>query len=390
MSHVISGLLSNTCLAGGLAIVVFLAQQSQYLRFRPQVCHAAWLLVLVKLISPTFFAIPVSIGLARSDQVRNEPMAVTTSGTGDRTSARAEPISAAGGNEAIPLQAVDVVPTPQLAVVDLVASNAATCPCPATAFGSCSALTRRVEMIVSQNSLAFKSHWASVFLFALTVLPIGIANADDEQKDWSAERREFVERIEELTREIEELRNEGNDNWAQHLVGRRDYSRGILPMLDQILELEQGLEKAQARQDFGQAEHFKDKLETWVDKFWRAERIGEMEGRLSELKLQRDELAEEREGKARQQVESFVADQEKLLKLLRHLHTIVETDDDNRIEKLEKQVDEREESLLLRIEQFHLERHMIEARREGDDVQQLEAELQEVRKALRELNGGSE
>jgi hypothetical protein len=67
----------------------------------------------------------------------------------------------------------------------------------------------------------------------------------------------------------------------------------------------------------------------------------------------------------------------------------VETDDDKRIEKLEKQVDQREESLLLRIEEFHLERHMIEARQEGENVRELEAELQKVRKALRELNGGS-
>jgi hypothetical protein len=123
-------------------------------------------------------------------------------------------------------------------------------------------------------------------------------------------------------------------------------------------------------------------------KFWRAERIGEMEGRLSELKVERDELAEAAEDKARQRVEAFVADQEKLLKLLRDLHKIVETDDGKRIEKLEKQVDEREESLLLRIDEFHLERNLIEARQDGEDAQEWEAELQKIRKALRELNGG--
>jgi hypothetical protein len=67
----------------------------------------------------------------------------------------------------------------------------------------------------------------------------------------------------------------------------------------------------------------------------------------------------------------------------------VETDDDKRIEKLEKQVDQREESLLLRIEEFHLKRHMIEASQEGEDVQELEAELKKVRKALRELTSDS-
>ena len=242
-------------------------------------------------------------------------------------------------------------------------------------------------MIVSQKSIPFKSNW--VLLFALLLLPLGIANAEEDKKDWSAERQEFVERIEELTREIEEPRYEGEDNWAKHLEGRRDYYKGILLMLDEILKLEQSLEKAQAGQDFDQAEQFEDKLEALGNKFWRAERIGEMEGRLSELKVEQDELAEEGEDKARQRFEAFVADQEKLLKLLRDLHKIVETDDDKRIEKLEKQVDQREESLLLRIEEFHLERHMIEARQEGEDVQDLEAELQKVRKALRELNGGS-
>ena len=81
--------------------------------------------------------------------------------------------------------------------------------------------------------------------------------------------------------------------------------------------------------------------------------------------------------------------QEKLLKLLRELHKITETDDDKRSEKLEKQIDQREESLLLRIDEFHLGRHLIEARQEGEDIQELEAELQKIRKSLRELNGGS-
>ena len=244
-------------------------------------------------------------------------------------------------------------------------------------------------MIVSQNSLPFKSNWMSVFLFASIVLPLGIANAEEEKKDWSAERQEYVERIEELTQEIEELRYDENDNWAKHVVGQRDYLKGILPMLDEIQKLEQSLQKAQAGQDFDQAEQFEDKLEALGNKFWRAERIGEMEGRLSELKVEKEELAEQGEDEARQRFEAFVADQEKLLKLLRDLHKAVETDDDQRIEGLEKQVDQREESLLLRIEEFHLERHMIEARQEGEDVRELEAELQKVRNALRELNGGS-
>ena len=110
---------------------------------------------------------------------------------------------------------------------------------------------------------------------------------------------------------------------------------------------------------------------------------------MSELKVEKEELVEQGEDKARLRVEAFVADQEKLLKLLQNLHKIVETDDDKRIEKLEKQVDQREESLLLRIEEFDLERQIIEVRQEGEDVQELEAELKLVRKAFRDFNGES-
>ena len=131
-----------------------------------------------------------------------------------------------------------------LAAVDFVASNAATCPSPTTAFGGRNSLKKRIEMLISQNSLPANPNWVSLFLFALIVLPLGITNAAaEEKKDWSAERREFVGRIEELTREIKELRYEGEENWAKHHVGRRDYFKGILLLLDEILKLQQKLEK---------------------------------------------------------------------------------------------------------------------------------------------------
>lgn len=244
-------------------------------------------------------------------------------------------------------------------------------------------------MVVSKNPTPFQSYWLFVYLFVLMALPHGLANADEEGKDWSAERREYEERIDEFTREIKELRNEGSDNWAKHLTDRRGYCKSILPILDQILKLERKLKQAQAGQNFNQAERFKDKLEALADKFSRAERIGEMEGRLSELKVEKGELAQAGDDKARQRVEAFVVDQEKLLKLLRALHKVAETDGAKGIEQLAKQVDQREESLLLRIDQFHLERHLIEARQEGEDVQELEAELQKIRKALRELDSGA-
>ena len=117
MSHIISGLLGNTCLAGGLAILLFLAQQTRYLRIRPHVCHALWLLVLVKLISPTFFAVPVSIGWARSGQEKNGLLAVTTPAMGNATSGSAEPIrTSVQGEEVIPAQTLDAMLNPQFAV----------------------------------------------------------------------------------------------------------------------------------------------------------------------------------------------------------------------------------------------------------------------------------
>ena len=155
-------------------------------------------------------------------------------------------------------------------------------------------------MVALQNSIPFKSKWLSVYLFVLIVLPLGPANGEDDGKDWSAERREYVERIEEFTREIKEIRNEGSDNWAKHVADRRDYCKSILPMLDQILKSEQEFKKAQAGQGSDRPEQIKDKLEALADKFGRAERIGEMDGRLSELK---DELAQAGENKARQRVE---------------------------------------------------------------------------------------
>jgi len=548
MFHIISALLWNTCFAGGVAILLFLAQRTRYLRSRPHVCHALWLLVLVKLISPTFFAVPVSIGWARTGQEKNERLANTLPAIGNATSGIDEPIrSGVQDEEAMSLQTLDAMLTPRFAVavsalgslgllltclsrvqqigrlvryaepasqwiqervtvasrqmrlkrvpsmgivhgtispflwgtwrgpriilpsglisamepesvdliikhelahyarrdhwtnsftttlailfwwnpvvwwarrelriqqewccdrmvltqdhsqsvryaetllaaVDFVASNTVTYPSPATTFGNCSTLQRRVEMIVSQNPVPIKSSLSCVFLIALLVLPFGIANAEGEEKeDWSATRREFVERVEELSGEIEEHRNEGDDSWVKHLIGRRDYLKSILPKLDEIVKLDQAIAKAQGGQDSNQAEQLENKLQSLVDEFWRAERIGEMEGALAELKMLKEELAEEGEDKAQQRVEAFVADQAELLLQVRELHKIVETEDEQKTEKLAKKIDQREEFLGLRIEEFHLERHMIEARQEGEDVQELKAELKKVRKALREF-----
>ena len=58
------------------------------------------------------------------------------------------------------------------------------------------------------------------------------------------------------------------------------------------------------------------------------------------------------------------------------------------MEELEEQIARLEEPLELRIQEFYLERDLIEARAEGENVPELEAELQVIRKALSELHDG--
>ena len=111
MSDIISGLLWNTCFAGGLAIVLFLAQQTRYLRIRPHVCHALWLLVLVKLITPTLLAVPVSIGWVGTGQEKNERLANTLPAIGNARSGIDGPIRpGVQGEEAMPAQTLEAYP----------------------------------------------------------------------------------------------------------------------------------------------------------------------------------------------------------------------------------------------------------------------------------------
>ena len=62
MSPLISTLLWNTILAGGLATVVYLLQRFEWLKSRPGLLHCLWLLVLLKLVFPPIYTIPVSLG----------------------------------------------------------------------------------------------------------------------------------------------------------------------------------------------------------------------------------------------------------------------------------------------------------------------------------------
>ena len=158
-------------------------------------------------------------------------------------------------------------------------------------------------------------------------------------------------------------------------------------MVDQVLELEKELEKAEANQNFSDVEQIEGGLETLAETIERTEHIGEMEERLAELKMIGDEFAEG--GKERQRVRTLVTDQQELLKLVRNLYELSGTDNGKRIEELEEQIVRLEEPLELRLQEFYLERELIEAREEGENVQGLQAELQEIRNALSELHGGS-
>jgi beta-lactamase regulating signal transducer with metallopeptidase domain/polyhydroxyalkanoate synthesis regulator phasin len=72
MSQVLSVIMWNSCLATGLAGVVFLAQRMRLLRNQPLLRHALWLLVLVKLITPPLVAVPISVGSAEWLQTSDE------------------------------------------------------------------------------------------------------------------------------------------------------------------------------------------------------------------------------------------------------------------------------------------------------------------------------
>jgi hypothetical protein len=210
-----------------------------------------------------------------------------------------------------------------------------------------------------------------------------------ERETWSARRVELAEVVEDLTEEIDELREDGEDRWAKPLESRLKRIRSILSMVDQVLELEKELEKAEANQNVSEVEQIEGRLETLVETIERTEHIGELEGRLAELKIISDELSEDGADKERQRLRAFVADQEKLLVLVRELHRLAEADDDKRIEELEEQIVRLEEPMELRVQEFYLERELIEAREEGENVQELVAELQEIRNALSELHGES-
>ena len=77
MLQIFHVLLWNACLAAGLAITIFLTQRTRYLRCQPTLWHGLWLLVLLKLVTPPIFAIPVSVGSSRTEQFQDDHLAAT-------------------------------------------------------------------------------------------------------------------------------------------------------------------------------------------------------------------------------------------------------------------------------------------------------------------------
>ncbi len=61
MSPLFAVLLWNTLLAGGLASLIFVAQRLRWLRCHPRLWHSLWLLVLLKLVIPPAYSIPVGL-----------------------------------------------------------------------------------------------------------------------------------------------------------------------------------------------------------------------------------------------------------------------------------------------------------------------------------------
>jgi len=111
-----------------------------------------------------------------------------------------------------------------------------------------------------------------------------------ERETWSARRVELAEVAKDLTEELDELREEGEDHRAKPLESRLKQFRSILSMVDQILKLEKELEKAEADQNFREVEQIEGRLEALVETVERAKHIGELEGKLAELKVISDDL----------------------------------------------------------------------------------------------------
>ena len=110
MSQILSVLLWNACLAAGLAVVVFLAQRIWRLRFHPNLWHALWLLVLLKLATPPIFSVPVSVESIRTERYQNDHLVSTLPLAGQTLSFKGE------GDATLLTKMTDTILTPRFAV----------------------------------------------------------------------------------------------------------------------------------------------------------------------------------------------------------------------------------------------------------------------------------
>ena len=110
MSQILSVLLWNACLAAGLAVVVFLAQRIWRLRFHPNLWHALWLLVLLKLATPPIFSVPVSVESIRTERYQNDHLVSTLPLAGQALSFEGE------ADATLLTKMTDTILTPRFAV----------------------------------------------------------------------------------------------------------------------------------------------------------------------------------------------------------------------------------------------------------------------------------
>jgi hypothetical protein len=269
MESFLNGVASNVALAGALALVVF--SLTRVWRC-PQLAHALWLLVLIKLLAPHVFNVPIydawsrprrAVAAGLSDGPDN-PRGVdvpggthaTTSLTPKRHPDGSERVGVSTDLPARPVEtthwSTSGAPSRAIAVsrilqtVEFLADRHLV-PVAGTAFGG-SHVKRRIEMIVKRQ-LNRKMSWGAllvVILLAVCVLPVaaqkrpdtdadnrGLADREPAQNTAThtpkvAEIRELDARIGRLERLVQELNRTVKDAAADSNMPRPIHRRSFV------------------------------------------------------------------------------------------------------------------------------------------------------------------
>lgn len=209
----------------------------------------------------------------------------------------------------------------------------------------------------------------------------------EEAEGLREERDELIEHLEELQVEIREARDEGELKWVRHLEGRQDHVRKLIELMDDVLKLQRMLIRAEENEESERAEEIEEKLSLASFALDRVQHLGELEGTLQELQIARQELTVDRELDLRDRIDSLIEQQKALLKIVRRFYEAIADEEDDIVDRLERQIDRTAEPVELRIEEFFLERELQWAREENAprEIRELTAELREVRDALQEF-----